>query len=203
MTTPAADVAPIDAARAKQIEEEFESERRVRPVAPALSALIFVFLVLFALYHYITAGIGIPIDHWHMGIHLSGVLMLVFLLYPARRGRADATVSTARGTIWGVAIWDWIAGLVGVVAALWIGTSWEGLDFSWLWPPLKIAQQALRQGAPADIDVILGTALTLLVLEATRRTVGWVLPIIIIVFILFALYGPHMPFQILKHPGVT
>ena len=31
----------------------------------------------FALYHYITAGYTVPVDHWHMGIHLSGVLLLV------------------------------------------------------------------------------------------------------------------------------
>ncbi len=200
MTTPVAEHAPIDAGRAKQIEEEFESERRVRPVAPRLGGVIFVFLILFALYHYITAGFGIPVDHWHMGFHLSGVLLLIFLLFPARRGQAGAEAANGRFDIWGVPLWDWAAGIIGVLAALWIGVSWEGLD---LGGSFKVAQQALRQGAPADIDVILGTALTILVLEATRRTVGWVLPIIIICFILFALYGPHMPFQILKHPGVT
>ena len=200
MTTAATDAGPIDARRAKEIEEQFESERRMRPVAPRLGGLVFVFLILFAIYHYITAGFGIPVDHWHMGIHLSGVLLMIFLLYPARRGRIDAAAATTPLHAWGVPLWDWAAGVLGIIAALWIGASWEGLD---LGGGVRIVQQALRQGAPADIDVVLGTILTVLVLEATRRTVGWVLPIIIICFILFALYGPHMPFQILKHPGVT
>ncbi len=202
-TTNAADTAPIDVKRAKEIEEEFESERRMRPIKTPLGYFVFAFLVVFAIYHYITAGFGIPVDHWHMGIHLSGVLLMIFLLFPARRGRADAEVATSWWHVLGVPIWDWLAGIIGIIAALWIGASWEGIDLSWLVSSWKIVQQALRQGAPADIDVILGTLLTLLVLEATRRTVGWVLPIIIICFILFALYGPHMPFQILKHPGVT
>lgn len=203
MTTQIADDAPIDAKRAKEIEEQFESERQVRPISPHLSKFVFGFLVIFACYHYITAGFGIPIDHWHMGIHLSGVLLMIFLLYPARRGQGHSLTASSALHPLGVPLVDWIAGLVGITAALWIGVSWEGLDLSWLFSSWKVVQQALRQGAPADIDVVLGTLLTLLVLEATRRTVGWVLPIIIIFFILFALYGPYMPTQILKHPGVT
>jgi TRAP transporter 4TM/12TM fusion protein len=204
MTNARDDAAPIDARRAKEIEEEFESERRMRPIAPRLSGFVYVFLILFAIYHYITAGFGIPIDYWHMGFHLSGVLVMIFLLYPARRGvSASNEIARARGHLWGVPPWDWAAGGLAVIAALWIGVSWEGVDLGWLGVPFKVVQQALRQGAPADVDVVLGTILTLLVLEATRRTVGWVLPIIIVCFILFALYGPHMPFQVLKHPGVT
>jgi TRAP transporter 4TM/12TM fusion protein len=203
MTATSSDPSAIDAQRAREIEEQFESERRVRPLPPRLGGLVFVVLIAFALYHYITAGIGFPIDHWHMGIHLSGVLFLIFLLYPARRGRPSGPVAVSRWHILGVPLWDWAAGLISVFAALWIGISWDGFSGTWQGEPWKLAEQAMRQGNPADVDVVLGTALTVLVLEATRRTVGWVLPIIIIVFILFALYGQHMPFQILMHPGVT
>ena len=66
----------------------------------------------------------------------------------------------------------------------------------------KIPEQALRQGNPTTVDVILGTALVALVLEIARRSLGFVLPLIIMVFIAYALLGPQMPFQILKHPGV-
>ncbi len=86
MTTARDDAAQIDARRAREIEEEFESERRMRPISPRLGGLVYVFLILFAIYHYVTAGFGIPIDYWHMGFHLSGVLLMIFLLYPARRG---------------------------------------------------------------------------------------------------------------------
>ncbi|MDH3920411.1 MAG: TRAP transporter fused permease subunit, partial [Rhodospirillales bacterium] len=60
----------------------------------------------------------------------------------------------------------------------------------------------LRQGDPTTPDIILGTALVVLVLEITRRSLGFVLPMIILVFVAYALLGPQMPFQILKHPGV-
>jgi TRAP-type uncharacterized transport system fused permease subunit len=45
------------------------------------------------------------------------------------------------------------------------------------------------------------TSATALVVLA-RRSLGFVLPLIILVFVAYALLGPHMPFQVLKHPGV-
>ena len=48
----------------------------------------------------------------------------------------------------------------------------------------------------------MGTALLLLVLEATRRSVGWTLPFIACLFIGFAIFGPIMP-GALKHGGAS
>jgi TRAP transporter 4TM/12TM fusion protein len=39
-------------------------------------------------------------------------------------------------------------------------------------------------------------------LEIARRTIGFILPLIISVFMIYALFGPWMPAQILQHPGV-
>ncbi len=199
---PLTDDEVIDARRAQQIAEEFESERRMRPIQPLLAGFVFLFLLVFGLYHYFTAGFGIPIDHWHMGIHLSGVLLMIFLLYPARRLTSTDPAPSSWHHPLGVPIWDWLAGILAILAALWIGISWEGFSGTWFGTPWKLAEQAMRQGDPADVDIVLGTILIVLVLEATRRTVGLVLPIIVVCFILFALFGPYMPFQILQHPGV-
>jgi TRAP transporter 4TM/12TM fusion protein len=49
---------------------------------------------------------------------------------------------------------------------------------------------------------VLGACLILLLFEATRRSVGWPLPIIATAFCLYALYGPRMP-GLLVHPGAT
>ncbi|MBM3480288.1 MAG: TRAP transporter permease [Alphaproteobacteria bacterium] len=188
---------PIDERRARQIEEEFEAERPARQLAPALSKVLALGLVLFAIYHYVTAGTGIPVDYWHMGIHLSGVLVALFVLYPRAAGGRPPRLAIA-----GVPLSDWALGLVGAASALWIGFSWEGFDFTVLGHRVRLAEQAMRQGDPATIDIVLGTALIAIVLEATRRVIGWVLPIIVMVFVGFALFGPYMPFNILKHPGV-
>ena len=188
---------PIDEKRAKQIEEEFEAERPARQLSPGLSRVLALGLVLFAIYHYVTAGTGIPVDYWHMGIHISGVLVALFILFPR-----TARGGPARLAIAGVPLSDWALGLVGAASALWIGYSWEGFDFTILGHRVRLAEQAMRQGDPATIDIVLGTALIAIVLEATRRVIGWVLPIIVMVFVVFALFGPYMPLDILKHPGV-
>ena len=191
----------IDAKRAKQIEEEFEAERPAREIGPLLSKVLALGLILFAIYHYVTAGTGIPVDHWHMGIHLSGVLVALFILFPRvstpRRGGA---MRFAPG---GVPLTDWLLGFTGAAAALWIGFSWEGFDLTLFGQRVRLSEQAMRQGDPAFIDIVFGTALIGIVLEATRRVIGWVLPIIVLVFMGFALFGPWMPFNILKHPGVN
>jgi TRAP transporter 4TM/12TM fusion protein len=193
----------IDAKRAKEIEEEFENEARVRPIGQGLQRIVYIGLIGFAFYHYITAGIGIPIDHWHMGIHLSGVLIILFILFPAFALKRSATPRTGILHPFGVPLTDWLMGLIGAFAALWIGFSWDGFDFSLFGHSFRLQEQAMRQGNPANIDIVLGTALIVIVLEATRRTIGLVLPIIVVLFTLFALFGPSMPFNILKHPGVN
>src|SRR3546814_12591576 len=55
---------------------------------------------------------------------------------------------------------------------------------------------------PSHTDVFLGGTLILVLLEATRRSVGWPLPVIAILFVVYAIFGPAMP-GILIHPGAS
>ncbi len=48
-------------------------------------------------------------------------------------------------------------------------------------------------------DMIMGTIMIVLVLETTRRAMGWVLPAIVIVFILYGLFGNNLS-GVLAHP---
>lgn len=50
-----------------------------------------------------------------------------------------------------------------------------------------------RQGALDTLDVTMGGILLLLILEATRRTTGLILPIFCIVFFLYSYYGAYIP----------
>jgi TRAP transporter 4TM/12TM fusion protein len=68
-----------------------------------------------------------------------------------------------------------------------------------LLPPEVVSE---RVGNPSTSDVFMGTALLLITLEATRRSVGPTLPIIASIFILFALFGPYAP-GALKHGGTS
>jgi TRAP transporter 4TM/12TM fusion protein len=211
MTSPTTTASPVDPnsvvdpERLRALEAQYDSERQTRQVTTGTRWFTYLFLIGFGIYHYITAGFGLPIDHWHMGIHLGGVLFLVFLLYPMRKIDigAKTDVEAGRFRLGGIHISDWILGIVGAFTALYIGFTWEGVDLNLFGYRLKLSDQAMRQGNPAQLDVIAGTILIILVLEATRRTIGWTMPIIILFFIAYALWGQSMPFNILKHPGVT
>ncbi len=51
-----------------------------------------------------------------------------------------------------------------------------------------------RAGAVTDLDLVVASAAIVVILEATRRTAGWALPILSVVFLLYPLvYGPYMP----------
>jgi len=193
----------FDAARADELEARYDTELQTRQPRGWAGGFVFLVLVAFAIYHYWTAGTGIPADYWHMGIHLAGILSMVFVLYPAWRGGPFKRAVGARWLLGGVPVWDWLLGLLGVAAALYIGLTWRGVDLSLLGFEWRLTEQAMRQGNPATIDLVFGTALVLLTLEAARRAMGPVLPLIIGVFIAYALFGPWVPLQVLTHPGVS
>jgi TRAP-type uncharacterized transport system fused permease subunit len=50
-----------------------------------------------------------------------------------------------------------------------------------------------RAALPNLTDQILGALTILLVLDATRRTTGWILPVVALVFLAYAWLGPWLP----------
>ena len=186
------------------IERKHDSSLHTRASGKYLAIAISVFSVFFALYHYITAGTGVPVDHWHMGIHLAGVLTLIFLLFPIIRGSEQKQeVIRSRWRFQNVPYYDWFLVVLSIYASLYLGTTWEGIDLSFLSPDWVLPEQSERQGNIAGSDVMAGTILIVLLLEAVRRTLGIVIPIIIGIFILYAVLGPHLPVLMLKHPGLS
>ena len=68
-----------------------------------------------------------------------------------------------------------------------------------LLPPEVLAS---RVGNPENIEIIMGSFLIVLTLEAARRSIGFTLPFICVLFILFAIFGPYFP-GALKHGGTS
>jgi TRAP transporter 4TM/12TM fusion protein len=91
-------------------------------------------------------------------------LILTFLRYPARHGQQR------------VSLLDWLMIATSLVA--------------FVWPLMDFRQFVYRAAEPVWMDLIGGTLAIAIVLEATRRTVGWVLPLSAIIFVLYAYYGP-------------
>ncbi|WP_259782021.1 TRAP transporter permease [Aestuariispira ectoiniformans] len=171
-----------------RIERKYDPEQAFRPTGRSLAMVITVALVAMSVYHFYAAGFALIRELLHRGIHLSFVLGLVFLLFSWRR---TDSVEPLRGwfRISGVAIPDIIFSLLAVAAALYLP----------LLPPEIVAG---RVGNPSQMDVLMGTALLLLTLEACRRSVGPTLPIIALIAIAFAILGPYAP-GALKHGGTS
>jgi TRAP transporter 4TM/12TM fusion protein len=197
-------VAELDLKKAQELEEKFDSGLHTRALGPWVLNFSLAFSILFAVYHYITAGIGVPVDYWHMGIHMSGVILLVFIGFPMIKG--DHAWKLHPNTWWryaNVPLWDWVLIAAGISSSLYIGITWYEINFTVLGQHFFLPEQVIRQGDPHAIDVIFGTVLIVVLLEAVRRTLGIVVPIIIIAFTIFAVFGRYMPLQILKHPGIN
>ena len=88
-------MAEFNLKKAEELEEKYDSGLQTRTVGPTLVKFTFIFSVFFAFYHYVTAGIGVPIDYWHMGSHMAGVIILVFIGFPALRQRCHSAFYSA------------------------------------------------------------------------------------------------------------
>jgi len=185
----AADTAPeLTSDQLAEIERKFDPETAFRPTGWMIGFMIAVALVAMSVYHFYASGFGLVRELVHRGIHLSFVLGLVFLLFGLRKSDNNMPPQ-AWYRFDGVPLIDMIFAILAVMAAMYL-------------PLLPAAALAQRVGNPSSSDIFMGTALLLLTLEATRRSVGPTLPIIGLFFIAFAYFGPWMP-GALKHGGAS
>jgi TRAP transporter 4TM/12TM fusion protein len=162
---PAKEVTEEALARA---EEMIEREEGVQNrFSGWLAAFLTTVTVAMSLFHLYTAYYIVRPEHLR-AIHVALVLFLVFLIFPvAKRFR--------HRVMW----WDWVLALAGIATAVYlIAGGDEFFD---------------RSIVPNDWDIAFGVALALLILEAMRRTTGWILPVITGCFLAYAFLGPWLP----------
>ena len=183
MTSP-----PLDDRTLQELEQKFDPEMRFRPLLPPAVTVVGALLIALSAFHYYTAGFGLLQEVTHRGVHLAFVLGLIFLVFPHRRALLTAAPQQRLASPGGVPWFDWLLAL-GIGAAV--------LYIPWIFDDL-----AFRVGNPGALDVAMGSMLILLLLEATRRSMGWPLPIIAIGFMAYAMAGPVFP-GLLKHAGAS
>jgi TRAP transporter 4TM/12TM fusion protein len=108
-------------------------------------------------------------------------LAAIFLVYPFRSGAALPRT---------------------VVDALCIALAVAAL----VWPIVDFDAFVLRAATPTTVDLVLGGTATLLVLEATRRTTGWILPVTAALFLAYAYFGPLLDqagLSLIAHRGYS
>ncbi len=163
-----------------KLEEKFEIKSNERKLKNLLKTLTFVALVAMSIYHFYASGFGTIRDILHRGIHISFVVGLVFLFYGWKNFGDKKSKNK-------VPLIDIFFSILVVITALYLP----------LLPPEILAS---RVGNPSSTEVIMGSILIILTLEAARRSIGYTLPLICIIFMIFALYGPFFP-GALKHGG--
>ena len=93
--------AAIDFKKADELEERYDPGMQFRDTYALAKWIVIALLFLLSLFHYYTAGFGVPEHHWHVGVHLSFVLGLIYLVYTPHRitDAADQIAATARLSI--------------------------------------------------------------------------------------------------------
>jgi TRAP transporter 4TM/12TM fusion protein len=148
----------------KYIEEEEGPSRRL---TGRMDVFITVVAVVMSLVH-LYAAIGIIMTQVLRGIHVMFVLFLTFLVFPSLKRFKNRI-------IW----YDIVLALLAIVPIVYMLIDFE--DFIY------------RSVVPTLWDKVFGVILILLVLEATRRTTGWIMPVIVMAFIVYAFIGPELP----------
>ena len=159
--------------------KDLDKESNVRKLAnPWLAKSFYLVCIAVTLYHFITSLIGTPVVLQHRSLHVSMMLALCFIMYPFGKR------SNYKQASW----LDWllVALSVGTVLYVWI-------DY------LGVVERA---GMPDTADLVVATLLVVLVLEAARRSAGWALPVLSLLFIAYGLFGREIP-GIFGHRGYT
>ncbi|WP_024537401.1 TRAP transporter permease [Comamonas badia] len=134
-----------------------------------LDLLITTLLVVMSLFHLYAAASIVPTQVLRP-VHVGFVLLLIFLIFPAARRLRNRLM-------W----YDVLLGLLGAATIVYILMG--GDDF---WD---------RSTLPDHWDLAFGVAFVLLVLEACRRTTGWIMPLVVVLFGAYAFLGPYLPGQ--------
>lgn len=95
---------------------------------------------------------------------LAMILLITFLIYPSRKNEKELSR---------VPIYDYILAILGLVGTFYL---------------FFVYPQYAEYANVYMHDVIFGILTIVLVLEATRRSMGWVLPVVVIAFLVYGFY---------------
>ena len=168
-----------DEALVKKAEEMMEQqefgERRLTGIPYKITFLIAIAFSCFQMY---TAFFGVLTATLQRSVHLAFAITLCFLFYPLSKKSKRKTIP----------FYDFILAAAAGGVVIYIAIFYE--------------QLVQRIGDPTPVDIVMGVTTIVLILEASRRAVGWPLVIITGLFILYGLFGPYTP-GVLAHRGYT
>ena len=146
------------------IEEEEGVTRKVRGFWNVVITVLAVGMSAFALYSAV-----FPVTTQIVrAVHVAFLLALAFLYYPfSRRFKGRITIP------------DVLLALAGLGTIVYMLVDFEEFIY--------------RAVTPERWDLIAGIAFLLFILEATRRSSGWIMPVCCLLFLGYAYVGPWLP----------
>ncbi len=146
------------------IEEEEGVTRKVKGFWSVVITVLAVAMSLFAIYSAV-----FPVTTQILrGVHVAFLLGLTFLYYPALK-RFKTRI------VW----FDVILSMLGFACIGYMLFDFEEFIY--------------RAVTPESWDMIFGILFMVLILEATRRAAGWIMPVTCIIFLIYAYVGPWLP----------
>jgi TRAP transporter 4TM/12TM fusion protein len=129
--------------------------------------IIFITAILFSLFHLVTAGVQPLTSLIQASVHVGFGLFMTYLLYPT------SSKSKIKRVI------DYLFMAVSIVTGAYV--------------VLNVDRFIMDPFGYSTFDILLGTLLIIVILDAARRTVGWSVPIMTVIMILYTAYGQWIP----------
>ncbi len=145
------------------------------PSTRALAVLVTVVAVAMSLFHMYVAAFGPPEAVMFRGTHLLFAITLVYLLYPFRGGSSVA---------WRVVDFALLAAGWSVILYLFVNYQY-------------IINRIIYIDDLTVWDKVFAVLCVVIVLDATRRVIGWALPLTAIVFLVYAVVFTQVKGQVL------
>lgn len=154
----------VNAAAQRLLEEE---EGYAAGLSGYAHKIVYLLAIGTSLFHLYAAYEIVPAPVLRT-VHVSLVLALCFLSFPVAqkfRGR--------------IAWWDWLLCAVSFIGAGYLVNGGDALYD--------------RSTLPNAMDLVIGTLVIVLVLEAVRRASGWIMPAVVGAFLAYAALGAYLP----------
>lgn len=134
--------------------------------------IINVVAFVMTTYHFTTAWFGVPIGFFHRPLHVLFAFTVLFLVKPFRQDDNHS----------GIHVVDLFLIVMTVLSTGFLIVNAE-----------EYLQRIVRVYDLTTQELFFGIVLIIVILEASRRTVGWPLPVIVITFLLYAFFGNFLP----------
>ncbi|MCL7748540.1 TRAP transporter permease [Halalkalibacter alkaliphilus] len=151
-----------------------------------ITRAVVILAFFLAFFHLYAGGIQIFPSMQQRGVHLGFALALIFLIYPFMKKQNNEGNISTRGKI------AWVTDILLAGASIFIA----GYIY------MHFIDLSMAFSSPTITMLVVGILSILLTLEAARRIIGWALPVLATLFLVYAFVGEKLPL-LFAHSGYS